>query len=74
MTVEWEGEGEGPDWKTSYSLQVAATDGDREILAPLVIRHGYYTVSSSHLKGLSPEIYKAVQIYLVKALITSMSL
>jgi hypothetical protein len=42
VTVDWEeeGEGEGPDWKTSYSLQVVATDGTQEIVAPLVIRDG----------------------------------
>jgi hypothetical protein len=47
VTVDWEeeGEGEGPDWKTSYSLQVVATDGTQEIVAPLVIRDGYcYTL------------------------------
>ncbi len=52
VTVEWEGEGEGegPDWKTSYSLHVAATDGEQEILAPLVIRDGYHTRSYHPLK------------------------
>ena len=44
VTVEWReerGEGEEPDWKTSYSLLVVATtDGSQEIVAPLVIRDG----------------------------------
>jgi hypothetical protein len=53
VTVEWEGEGEGegPDWKTSYSLHVAATDGEQEILAPLVIRDGYHTHNYHPLKN-----------------------
>ncbi len=51
VTVEWEGEGEGPDWKTSYSLHVAATDGEQEILAPLVIRDEYHTRNYHPLKN-----------------------
>ena len=52
VTLGWEEwEGEEPDWKTSYSLQVAATDGTQEIVAPLVIRDDFGNIFSHWSKS-----------------------